>query len=125
MEKYPKLVICQKCKRHGIILISEQNSSTGFMTKQTGFSIIKACYEEQLISEEQYQRLYQEISHSSLLQNDESLRQEDWIILLRLIWMHAETKKGFRFSAGYEPCEKQEPIKLSKTLNQISEEQRA
>lgn len=108
--KYPQLSLCCRCKRHGTILLSLACRSMGFMTKQTGFAIIKAFLDRKLINEQQYRQLYRDICTSPLARRSDHTTPQDHIILLRLVYIHAETIKGARLLEPYFACGKEDPV---------------
>jgi hypothetical protein len=94
----------------------------GFLNKQSGMRTLAYCLHEKLINEDQYRYLYQKISESNLAQNElsQQVNGRDELILMRIVHMFVESKKGVRFAAFYEPCDTEEPIVMSKTLSEIA-----
>lgn len=117
--KYPQLALCSKCKKHGIILFSEQKKSMGFVTKQTGFAIIQTQFDQGLINAEQYRELYQAVSESSLAQRDDITTIQDDIIIMRLVYIHQESLKGARLLEPYFACEDKDPVMIKSNLKDV------
>lgn len=119
---YPKFLVCPSCERHGIIEITDRESSMGFTDKRTGLSALEFSREKFKISDEDYRRIYQQISLSSLPLTGENPTVQQDILMLRMTYIYAESQKGMRFSKLYQPCEPHDP-KPIRSLAQVAKNQ--
>lgn len=118
MKPYPRLCLCPRCRRHAIIFLNEYTKSMGFMTKQTGFSIIMNMYEQQKIDADEYRKLYEDISNSPLTLRGDPCNARDEITLMRLVFIHAESLKGARLLEPYFACGEDDPILIRRNLSE-------
>ncbi len=119
-DKYPRLELCPKCKRHGIILLSKTSKSIGFMTKQTGFAIINTYKEDGWINDEQYNKLQQTVNESDLADTNDPHTAWDEVIMMRLVWIYTKTQEGARLVEPYYACKEADPKLIGGTPEVIA-----